>query len=255
MSPQSKATYISFFVHAILILCALAFGRHAAQAKPPLIMNFSIIQAVPATTPGPPPAAAQAEGVQPDKEAQTPQKEKVPPVERLAKAVKKPALPPPKKTIIPKEPPQVVQKEDPEPQDSAPTVTDSGVTDSAAMSAEATANSGKEAANPSANTGDGGGGLFSSSQLDAPLIVLAQTRPPYPKRARRLNIEGWIKVKFIVDEHGHVNQVTVLDAKPEGIFEQSVLQCVGEWRFKPGTIGGRVVKALVEQTITFKLEG
>jgi len=39
------------------------------------------------------------------------------------------------------------------------------------------------------------------------------------------------------------------------VFEQSVLQCVGNWRFKPGTVKGMAVKAQVEQTITFKLEG
>jgi protein TonB len=47
----------------------------------------------------------------------------------------------------------------------------------------------------------------------------------------------------------------VLDAEPEGVFEQSVLRSIGGWRFKPGTIKGMAVKAQVEQTITFKLEG
>jgi len=58
----------------------------------------------------------------------------------------------------------------------------------------------------------------------------------------------------VVDEQGTVGQVSVLAAEPEGVFEQSVLRCVAGWRFKPGTIGGVAVKALVEQTITFKLE-
>ena len=58
----------------------------------------------------------------------------------------------------------------------------------------------------------------------------------------------------MVDEQGTTGQVKVLAAEPEGVFEQSVLRCVSGWRFKPGTVGGVAVKALVEQTITFKLE-
>jgi len=97
-------------------------------------------------------------------------------------------------------------------------------------------------------------GLFSVGQLDAPLTTLVQIPPIYPHTAKRRNIEGWVKVKFVVDEQGTVGQVSVLAAEPEGVFEQSVLRCVAGWRFKPGTIGGVAVKALVEQTITFKLE-
>ena len=95
---------------------------------------------------------------------------------------------------------------------------------------------------------------FSVGQLDGPLTTLVQIPPVYPHSAKRRNIEGWVKVRFVVDENGTVDKVRVLAAKPEGVFEQSVLRCVSSWRFKPGTVGGVAVKALVEQTITFKLE-
>ena len=58
----------------------------------------------------------------------------------------------------------------------------------------------------------------------------------------------------MVDEQGRVDKVDIVAAKPQGVFEQSVLHCVGSWRFKPATVKGLVVKAQVEQTITFKLE-
>jgi protein TonB len=95
---------------------------------------------------------------------------------------------------------------------------------------------------------------FSVGQLDGPMTTLVQVPPQYPHSARRRNIQGWVKVRFLVDEHGRVSNVSVLNAKPVGVFERSVLRCVSRWRFKPGTVGGVAVKALVEQTITFKLE-
>jgi protein TonB len=102
--------------------------------------------------------------------------------------------------------------------------------------------------------GANGGGLFTAGQLDGPLTALTKTPPVYPRAAKQRNTEGWIKVKFVVNEQGHVDQVTILDAEPKDVFEQSVLRCLDEWRFKPGTVGGRAVKALVEQTISFKLQ-
>jgi len=98
------------------------------------------------------------------------------------------------------------------------------------------------------------GDLFTTGQLDGPLTALAQIPPIYPMVAKRRNIEGWVTVRFVVDEQGQVGRITVLAAEPEGIFEQSVLRCIAGWRFKPGTVGGTPVKSLVEQTITFKLE-
>jgi protein TonB len=266
MSPQHKATHFSLLLHVMFVLCALTFGRHAIPEKMPLSLNFSICQAGPATAPGPPtvgasqPVTNQAKKIEPaaakEKTVLVKRvvKKKITPVKQVTKIAKKPAPPPPQKTKLAEEVPQIVQNKAPIPENPTPTVADSRPADSGATSAATTVSSMKGTAEPRPQIGGGREGLFLSKQLDGTLVVLKQTRPPYPRRARRLNIEGWIKVNYIVDEHGHVGHVTILDAKPEGVFEQSVLQCVSEWRFKPGTMSGLVVKALVEQTITFKLE-
>ena len=92
-----------------------------------------------------------------------------------------------------------------------------------------------------------------AGSLDGPLQALARTQPGYPPAARRQNVEGWIRVQYVVDEQGSVGPVKVLAAEPEGFFEQSVLRTVRAWRFRPGTVNGEVVQALVEQTISFRL--
>lgn len=100
----------------------------------------------------------------------------------------------------------------------------------------------------------GPGNIFSVGQLDAPLTILARIPPLYPLRAKRRGIEGWVKVKFLVDETGNVSEIKIIDARPSGIFEKSVERCVSGWRFKPGTVGGMPVKTTVETTIRFELE-
>lgn len=97
-------------------------------------------------------------------------------------------------------------------------------------------------------------GAFSVGQLDAPLTVLARIPPVYPMRARRRGIEGWVKITFVVDETGIVENITIIEAQPPGLFDQSVQRCVGSWRFRPGTVEGLPVKTKVETTIRFELE-
>ena len=91
-------------------------------------------------------------------------------------------------------------------------------------------------------------------ELDAPLTPLTRIPPLYPMRAKRKGIEGWVKVKFLVDTAGTVGSVTILDAQPVKIFDQSVHRCLAGWRFKPGTVEGMAVKTWVTTTIRFELE-
>ena len=95
---------------------------------------------------------------------------------------------------------------------------------------------------------------FTIGQLDAPLTSLARMPPVYPFRAKRRGIEGWATVRFLVDEQGNVNNISMMKSEPPGVFDKSVIKCVSTWRFEPGTVAGEPVKTWVETTIRFELE-
>jgi protein TonB len=95
---------------------------------------------------------------------------------------------------------------------------------------------------------------FSESQLDAPLIAVVRIPAVYPPGAIRNSIEGWVKVRFVVNETGRTEGIQILDARPPGLFESSVRRSVGTWRFKPGTVGGMPVRTVVQTTVRFELE-
>ena len=97
-------------------------------------------------------------------------------------------------------------------------------------------------------------GLFSTSELDQPLQALVRLPASYPMRARRLDIEGWVKVEFIVTREGRVRDIKVVAAEPKGVFESSVTRSVSQYRFKPGTVDGNTVAVRVVTTIRFKME-
>lgn len=91
-------------------------------------------------------------------------------------------------------------------------------------------------------------------ELDRALVTLARIPPIYPLTAKRNHVEGWVDVKFMVDEQGRVQQPVIVRAEPPGVFDGSVLRCVAQWRFKPGTVQGAPVKAWAETTVRFELK-
>ncbi len=97
-------------------------------------------------------------------------------------------------------------------------------------------------------------GVYNLSELDRPLIPLVKIPPIYPLRAKRMGIQGWVKVRFVVDEKGEVKDIKIIESKPKGVFESATINAVSKWKFSPGTVDGIPVKTLVEITIKFKLE-
>ncbi|MDX9786952.1 MAG: TonB family protein [Desulfobacterales bacterium] len=95
---------------------------------------------------------------------------------------------------------------------------------------------------------------FEAADLDSPMTPLGRVPPVYPMSAKRRGIQGWVKVRILVNELGNVEQVSIEGAKPAGVFDQSVMDCVSSWRFKPGTVEGRPVRAWAETTVRFELE-
>jgi protein TonB len=95
--------------------------------------------------------------------------------------------------------------------------------------------------------------VFEAYELDQPPQPVVRVPPPYPYKARERNIEGIVQVKMLVDTNGSVSQVQILDSRPKGMFEESVLKAVPKWKFNPGKIEGRVVTAWVVLPIRFTL--
>jgi protein TonB len=72
--------------------------------------------------------------------------------------------------------------------------------------------------------------------------------------AKSRGTEGWVQVRFIVNEDGSVGNVSVEDSDPKTIFNDAVIRSVSGWKFKTATIGGLPVKTWAETTVRFKLD-
>ncbi len=98
-------------------------------------------------------------------------------------------------------------------------------------------------------------GIMDAGKLDIIPAPSFKRQPRYPYRAKRMGIEGSVKIRFLVDKEGYVSNITIVEAEPPGIFEQAVLDAVSTWKYTPGELMGHKVKAWVSTTVIFKLEG
>lgn len=96
--------------------------------------------------------------------------------------------------------------------------------------------------------------FFDQGEVDQLPMTVFRMKPLYPFRAKRLGIEGNVKVKFLVDAAGRVSRVTILESNPPGIFDESVLKALPSWKFTPGELGGKAVNTWVSTVIQFDLE-
>jgi protein TonB len=95
--------------------------------------------------------------------------------------------------------------------------------------------------------------VYQLGEVDQEPRLIHRVRPIYPYYARRRDISGRVILKFLVDTKGNVTDISVVEAKPKGIFEESAIAAVKKWSFKPGSYEGKAVKTLVTVPITFEL--
>lgn len=105
------------------------------------------------------------------------------------------------------------------------------------------------------------GGLLDSSvnealddsSVDTPPIVRKRSPIVYPELARRQGISGYVTMNVLIDEHGSVEDVEIVESKPEEIFDLKADSTIRLWKFEPATYDGKKVKVWALQKIVFKL--
>ena len=95
---------------------------------------------------------------------------------------------------------------------------------------------------------------FTPKQVDRRPRILKPVTPVYPHQATINGIEGRVVLRFIVDEKGEVQDPEVIEAEPEGVFEEAALAAIVKYKFIPATIGKKNVKCLAMMPIGFEIK-
>ncbi len=96
---------------------------------------------------------------------------------------------------------------------------------------------------------------FDMEEVDVIPQALVTEQPFYPYRAKRLLIDGYVTVRFLVDASGDVAKVIITESNPGGFFEQSVKKTLPGWKFIPGKKDGKPVRTWMSKTIEFSMAG
>ncbi|WP_137165870.1 energy transducer TonB [Salinimonas lutimaris] len=100
---------------------------------------------------------------------------------------------------------------------------------------------------------DGGLALESG---DGEYLPIVKVSPVYPRRALQRGIEGFVIVEFTVTKQGTVKNPIVVEANPEGIFEQAAMDAAMKFKYKPRVVNGEATEVSgVQNRITFQIDG
>ncbi len=100
----------------------------------------------------------------------------------------------------------------------------------------------------------GSSGIFSLVDVDLVPKLLNRKKPEYPSYAKENRIEGVVRLGFIVDTKGRVQNPVIIKATPANVFEKTALATVSKWTFTPAKKAGKKVSVKMAITLRFNLE-
>jgi protein TonB len=95
--------------------------------------------------------------------------------------------------------------------------------------------------------------VMTDRAVDQPPKPMQRIKPSYPPRARAKGVTGHVVFKLLIDESGAVEDLKVVEATPEGVFEEAAAEAVRRWRFSPGRYQGKAVRIWSRLKVNFQL--
>jgi protein TonB len=95
---------------------------------------------------------------------------------------------------------------------------------------------------------------YPATDLDIYPQAARQIMPVYPGMARDSKVAGFVTLLVLIDETGGVVDTSVMDAMPQGVFEQAAQQALANAAFYPAQKDGRMVRSRVLIKVEFDPE-
>jgi len=77
------------------------------------------------------------------------------------------------------------------------------------------------------------------TQLD-PALLIHRVEPIYPPLAKQTHREGRVELRAIIGTDGRIRSLQIVAGDP--FFEQSAVEAVQQWRYKPTILNGQPVE-------------
>ncbi|ENM5880490.1 energy transducer TonB [Vibrio metoecus] len=92
---------------------------------------------------------------------------------------------------------------------------------------------------------------FGEFSVNQQVMPLHRVEPNYPAKALQRGVEGYVTLRFNIDELGKTRDIEVVDANPKRYFEREAMLALRNWKYQPKMVDG---KAVVQTGLTVRLE-
>lgn len=97
--------------------------------------------------------------------------------------------------------------------------------------------------------------IVSAYKTEGDFIALLRSAPRYPGPLQEKGIEGFVRLKYTINEMGATENIMVVESSHRG-FERDAVRAIDKFKFKPRIIYGQPqVVHKVYSRLDFKLEG
>lgn len=93
---------------------------------------------------------------------------------------------------------------------------------------------------------------YTAKEVDVHPTALQVIQPRYPDEAAKDKVSGSVVLLLLLDESGKVQEISVEESIPSGIFDQSAIEAFRNAPFSPAQRHGRVVKSRVRIKINYE---
>jgi protein TonB len=92
---------------------------------------------------------------------------------------------------------------------------------------------------------------YTSGELDLRAEPLNEIPLVYPQLAYQRRIKGKVLVRILISHQGRIDEVSIVEAQPQGIFEEATLSATQGLVFSPAIRRGQPVKSQKILEVTF----
>lgn len=95
-------------------------------------------------------------------------------------------------------------------------------------------------------------GAYKIDEVDQHPAIRRMIKPKYPLLAEQDGVkEGKVLLRLVVDQEGRVQKQQIVEAAPEGYFEEAALDAVSKYIFRPAVKDGENVSCVIKLPVKF----
>ena len=96
--------------------------------------------------------------------------------------------------------------------------------------------------------------ISDSRQYSGNPSPISRNQPEYPRRALDMRLEGYVIALFDINSNGRIENIRIIEAKPNNIFNRSVISAMKTWKYQPIPAKDQKIKIIFNRDKSISLD-